>query len=303
VGAPVRLIVNDSAGQHDETLAGRLAGACTAHRLDAEIVIAHSPEEIGSLADAAASSGASIVAAAGGDGTVSAVAARLAGSNVRLGVVPSGTLNHFAKDLGLPLPLEEAVATLAAGHDTPIDVGEVNGRCFINNSSLGLYPSVVLERREQQLHGRSKWLALLLASMKVSRRYPRMLVALKSDQAAGAGQVIVVRTPFVFVGNNEYAISRFELGGRRRLDAGVLSVSLATGRGRGSLAWLFARAAAGVLDGSSRGFQFFTTQELEIQPATQRVRVSLDGEVRVMQGPLRYRCRHGVLRVIVPTQS
>src|SRR4030095_15170061 len=90
--------------------------------------------------------GASVAVAAGGDGTVNAVAAAVIGTPTRMGVIPLGTLNHFAKDLAIPLEIERAVDTIAGGRVVAIDVGEVNGRVFVNNSSLGLYASLVQAR-------------------------------------------------------------------------------------------------------------------------------------------------------------
>src|SRR4051812_44354533 len=93
-----------------------------------------------------AGAGAPMVVAAGGDGTVNAVAAALIGRRTAMGVLPLGTLNHFAKDLGLPLDLPAAAAVIARGRVSQVDVGAVNGRCFINNSSIGLYPTLVEDR-------------------------------------------------------------------------------------------------------------------------------------------------------------
>ena len=90
------------------------------------------------------------IVAGGGDGTINAVASTLVGSNIALGVLPLGTLNHFAKDLNIPLELEAAAHNIIAGHASQIDVGEVNGRIFLNNSSLGLYPTLVRQRKKQQ---------------------------------------------------------------------------------------------------------------------------------------------------------
>src|SRR5215218_7585967 len=84
--------------------------------------------------------GAEAVVAGGGDGTVGSVAGALAGHGMPLGVLPLGTLNHFAYDLGIPFTLDGAIAVIAAGHVASIDVGEVNGHVFVNNSSIGLYP-------------------------------------------------------------------------------------------------------------------------------------------------------------------
>ena len=80
------------------------------------------------------------VVAAGGDGTINAVAAAIVDADKALGVLPFGTMNHFAKDLNIPLDFDGAIETIVAGHVTRVDVGDVNGRIFVNNSSLGLYP-------------------------------------------------------------------------------------------------------------------------------------------------------------------
>lgn len=109
--------------------------------------------------------GCMIVVAGGGDGTISTVASVLAGTDAVLGVLPLGTLNHFAKDLGLPLDLNEAVATIIEGHVAQVDIGELNGRTFINNSSLGLYPKLVSHRDAHQRLGRSKWWAFFRAML------------------------------------------------------------------------------------------------------------------------------------------
>ncbi len=123
-----------------------------------------------------------VLVAAGGDGTLTAVAAALVDTEIVLGVLPLGTLNHFAKDLGIPLELEGAAGTIVAGRTTRIDVGEVNGRVFVNNSSIGLYPEIVADRERQQRRlGRGKWPALAWASWAALRRYPFLDVTLRID--------------------------------------------------------------------------------------------------------------------------
>ena len=138
------------------------------------------------------------LAVAGGDGTISAAAGVLAGTEVPFGILPLGTLNHFAKDLALPLDLDGAAGVIAAGHTRQIDVAEVNGRVFVNNSSVGLYPFMVARRNAyQRLRGVGKMLATI----------PALLQTLRSAswhrlQIAAAGHHLLVRTPCIFVGNN-----------------------------------------------------------------------------------------------------
>jgi diacylglycerol kinase family enzyme len=243
----------------------------------------------------AASARTSIVVAAGGDGTVSRVAAGLVGTPAVLGVLPLGTLNHFAKDLRIPLNLEKAVATIAARRVGSIDVGRVNDRVFLNNSSIGIYPSIIDVREELRRLGHRKWPAFALATFRVLRRYRGVFVRIEAD-----GRQSVWRTPFVFVGNNEYELEGTRLGGRARLDGGRLFTYLAPHVRTRELPILLARALLGRVR-QSGAFKIVSAPELWIDtPNTRRVRVALDGEMTTMTTPLHYRTCPGALKVLLP---
>ena len=245
--------------------------------------------------DAALAARPSMVVAGGGDGTLSAIAARLVGTGVPLGVLPLGTLNHFAKDLGIPLAVDAAVQVIAAGHTADVDVGEVNGRIFINNSGLGLYADIVRHRdRQQRTLGRGKWYALAWATWSMLRRYPFVHVRLVIDGCSREW-----RTPFVFVGNNQYAMEGLRIGVRSRLDEGLLCVYVAQQPGRLGLLRLALHALLGRLSQAS-DFDAMTATELLIETRRRHLHVAADGEVWPMTTPLRYRTRPGALRVIVP---
>ena len=184
--------------------------------VQAHIVVARSGDEISPSAARALGEKRRTVVAGGGDGTVNAVAGSLVGTDTALGVLPIGTLNHFAKDLGIPLGLEAAVRNIFTGQVIKVDVGEVNGRVFVNNSGVGLYPHIVRQREEEQRHGHVKWVAFLLAVGSVLRRYSRLRVRLHMDEAEALARV----TPFLFVGNNRYEIAGLEIGKRASLDSG-----------------------------------------------------------------------------------
>jgi diacylglycerol kinase family enzyme len=243
----------------------------------------------------AASAGADAVVAGGGDGTVSAAAAGLVGGAVPLGVLPLGTLNHFARDLGIPASLGEAAGTVAAGRVRTVDVGEVNGRVFLNNSSVGLYPEVVEGREElRQRAGVGKWPAMVYAAAAVLRRFPLLtLVVQAGDQRTS------LRTPFVFVGNNSYQLTLLALGRRQSLEEGVLSVYVSTHQTRLGLLGLALRTALGRLD-QDRDFRTLTLQGLEIDGHGRWLRLATDGEVRRTPVPIRYRIRRRALRVLAP---
>jgi len=236
------------------------------------------------------------VIVAGGDGTVSAAAGGAAGTDVVVGVLPLGTFNHFAKDLGLPTDLEAAAAALVAADDEAIDVAEVNGRIFVNNSVLGLYPDMVAVRDEiREQRGWGKVRAVPVAALHVFRRFPLHRLDLR-----GPGYVRTrVRTPFVFVGNGVFDNEGRGIPTRSDMADGVLGVSVARVVSRWGLVRTVLR---GLLRGSPKAGDLDTVEltELTISLRSKRVRVALDGEICEMSTPLRYRVRPGALRVLVP---
>ncbi|CAN5459852.1 diacylglycerol kinase family protein [soil metagenome] len=291
----IEIIINASSGKGGGPDREReLADAFAAHWLEARIRSAGSGEELMDLARAAAESDAKTIVAGGGDGTISAVAGAIAGKGKTLGVLPFGTLNHFAKDLGIPFELKAAVDVIAAGHAIDVDLGEVNGRVFINNSSLGLYPEMVRGRERMQRLGYSKFRSLVPAAMAAFRRYPLIDVRLRAD-----GNEIVTRSPFIFIGNNKYELESFEIGTRERLDAGQLCGYMTRRTGRLALLRIAIKAVFGGLT-QERDFLSAMTDEILIETHRSNIRVALDGEVVMMSPPLRYSIRPGALRVFVP---
>jgi diacylglycerol kinase family enzyme len=297
----VLAIVNPAAravaSARDPNWPARVERAFEAAGIEVTLVSLDRVEMAGVLA-LARETGADAVVAGGGDGTIGSVAGALAGHDLPLGVLPLGTHNHFAQDLGIPLSLDGAVAVIAAGCAVAIDVGEVNGHVFVNNSSIGLYPRLVGRRnRIMRRLNHGKWVAALLAAVALFRRYPLMRTRLE------AGDVAVERlTPFVFVGNNEYEVDLLRLGSRSRLDRGSLSVYFPTSESRYEILRIALRALTGRLR-PGRDFVEILTTAITIEPRRKRARVSADGEVVKLKAPLRYRTRPGALRVLVPPRE
>jgi len=292
-GAP---IVNRGGG----TLKGsgdeeqEIVAAFEAAGVDADVRMTDSADIFEAMKAAAAAPGLDAVVAGGGDGTINAVASVLAGTETRLAVLPLGTLNHFAKDLKIPLDLDQAVANAVHGTAVRVDVGEVNGRIFLNNSSLGIYPDIVRDREAQQRHlGRGKWPAFGRALLDALRRFPFLSVRLKIN-----GEEHLRRTPFVFIGNNEY-LQGLTLGARERLDTGKLCLYVAQKPTRLGLLRYAVHALFGKLQ-EARDFDVLSSQSLIIETRHQRLRVATDGEVTLMNPPLCYRSRAAALTVIVP---
>lgn len=293
----IEVIINDSSGVSgkQETLE-RLSEVFQSSGLIANIRLAKNGEEIIALAERAAKSSSQIVVAGGGDGTVNAVASVLAGTEKILGVLPLGTLNHFAKDMLIPLDLEGAARNLLEGRIVQVDVGMVNDRVFINNSSLGLYPHLVHQRERHQRKGLGKWAAFLWALLIVLRRYPLMSVRLEAN-----GEEFTHRTPFVFIGNNEYNFSFFDIGSRGCLDAGQLSLHIAPFTGRLGLFRLGLKAFFGRLNEAS-DFTILCAKEIWVE-SRRKIRVATDGEVFLMDTPLHYKIQAKALRVLVPANE
>ncbi len=122
-----------------------------------------------------------VIVAAGGDGTVSSVAAAVAAAGKTLGVIPAGTLNHFARDAGIPTELDDAVALIKDAHTRGVDIGLVNGRVFLNNVSLGNYPRMVHERERLESGRRPRAIATALAVARTWWRLGKLTAHVKID--------------------------------------------------------------------------------------------------------------------------
>ena len=284
--------------------AARISAAFAANGLAAEVIpapgraIARIVREHIGPANAPRIPAPAVIVAAGGDGTVCAVAQVLAGGTVPLGILPLGTLNHFARDLGLPLDIREAVAVIAAGRLATVDAAEVNGRVFVNNSSIGLYPNMVRDRdRQLRQRRRTKWLAMALALLRVLRRPMARRLIIECG-----GRVERQRTPFAFIGNNVYDTTLPTLGRRATLSAGELCLFIAKPRSHLAAVGLMLRLALGRAD-QARDFESSIAKALEIGSRHRRLTIALDGEILRLRTPLRYRTRPGALRVLVPAAN
>jgi YegS/Rv2252/BmrU family lipid kinase len=294
----IDVVINAESGVGDkQEISDQLREIFSAAAINARIALARSGNEVVELARRAVQSESKIIVAGGGDGTVNAVVSVLRGKDKMLGILPLGTFNHFAKDLHIPLDLEGAAQTIIAGNTMPVDLGEVNGRIFLNNSSLGLYPSIVRERKRQQRLGYGKWPAFVWAAFTVLRRYPFLDVRLNAD-----GKEFNSRTPFVFIGNNEYQMESFYIGARPCLDAGRLSLYITNRTSRLGLIRLALRALFGELR-KEKDFIAMCSEEIWIETRHRHLRVATDGEVALMHPPLHYRVRPLALRVLAPKRN
>lgn len=229
-----------------------------------------------------------IIMAVGGDGTMNSVARLMIDSPSLLLPLPGGTLNHFVRDLGMKGSLEELLSHSDKTKETTVDVGYVNEELFLNNSSLGLYPFTLLDRKRSNPLV-TKWAAALYAGLRqliVFRRHSMIIDGAK------------IRSPFVFVGNNRYNITSSLIPQRTKLTAGVLTVIVASSASR----WRLVRAGINVMRGTVSHLDDFTVQtrkSVVVYTHASQLPVSFDGEVKYVSSPFTYSSRPKSLRVLV----
>ncbi len=226
------------------------------------------------------------ILAVGGDGTISAVAGLVAGTKAVLAPLPGGTLNHFTKDLGIAQDIDEALAGIAKGAVRKIDAAKVNDTIFINNSSIGLYPSSLRERGK--LEGViGKWPAAFVAAVKAFVRF--RMYTLEINNAT-------IRTPFIFIGNNHYDIDAAGLPKRSVIDGATLCLFIAHTTSR----WGLLKIALSSLFKNVSSLDEFAVHEVKavtIESKRPLIRVSHDGETSRLSPPLHYEVLPGQLRV------
>jgi diacylglycerol kinase family enzyme len=244
---------------------------------------------------AIAERGDAMLVVGGGDGSISAAASAVAGTQTRLGILPLGTLNHFARDLGIPTDLDEAAYLISTRRERRVDVGELNGRLFINNSAVGLYPLMVVDRDLQRKRlGRSKRLAMIVASARTLARFNHQRLTLTvNDQEAR------IDTPLLFVGNNDYQIDFPQPGRRESLEDGKLSVLVMRRKTRRGFVAACVRAVLGRTR-SDDMIRLDDVERLRVDSHRTQLKISVDGEVIRSAPPLDYSIRKGALWVIAP---
>lgn len=298
MSSQIEVIINAASGSVEpEEIKRRLAELFEENGVEANIYLAKNGEEINRLAKKLAGGSAETIVAGGGDGTIGSVAAEAIKMRKTLGILPLGTLNNFSKDLQIPQNLEEAVSVIAENHTRTIDAAEVNGHIFINNSSIGLYPRIVRRRERRQRLGWGKWRSALWAAWKILKRSPFFAVRLETEKDKR-----IVKTPFVFVGNNAYEMDFFNIGRRVRLDDGKLSVYFLHRSGRKGLFLLALRTLFGRLR-QTKDFAEISAKEITIETRKTRVLVASDGEIKKLETPLCYKIHPKVLRVIAPKEE
>lgn len=256
------------------------------------------PGDMKDAVEEAVAQGHEMVVAAGGDGTVSLVCGILAGNRAKLGVLPLGTFNFFARSLGIPQDIETALDVLASGRDRPIALGRINDCVFINNASIGAY-AAVLEARETiyERWGRSRLAAYWSVIVAMLTLYRSLKMTITAD-----GERRRARAPLAFFAVRAYQAREYGLSGPEEIEAGKLALYLAPDTNRASLLWrtlkiLLRRVEPGA------DYRLITGREIVVETAYPRQAVAHDGERAVMESPFRVRRLPDAITVVVPADA
>lgn len=299
---PLLIVINAGSGHHNsDDEQAVMARVFTQAGREFEFLAVDTPDQIDEVARRAvrqAKAQGGVVVAAGGDGTINAVARAVLGSGCPFGVLPQGTFNYFGRVHAIPQETEAAARALVGASVSPVQVGQVNGRLFLVNASLGLYPQLLEDREAwKQQFGRSRLVAFVsgMASLLQTRSQLHL-------QIESAGQVAALRTPTLFVGNNHLQLTRVGIAEK---DANAVVHGQLAGvvvRPIGTLA-LFGLLLRGLLGrlGDADNIHSFSFRRLTVTPrGRRRVKVATDGEVNWMQAPLVFEVADQPLLLMVP---
>jgi diacylglycerol kinase family enzyme len=244
-----------------------------------------------SLQSGSASNLGAVLVAVGGDGTVNLVAQAALKYNRKLAVVPQGTFNHFAKDLGVKLEMSEAAQRTISGRERRVDIGQVNDQFFLNNSVIGFYPHLVAKRESLQ-GALGKWPALVVAAVHILFKIRRYTLRVKCNR-----EELQIKTSLLFIANNKYDLEGFGLAGRHILDKGELYMYVVKSKSLFRLMGISLRLLTG--KATSEDFDCYKADQIEVSSRKATLRVALDGETMRLKTPLRYKSLHKQLTVVV----
>ena len=300
VGMRLKLVLNRNAGAlrdgEPDAIAEELTGIFRAHGHDVQVEVLPGSDAVASIARTCRDNACDAVIAGGGDGTVSAAAASAAANRFTLGILPLGTMNLFARSLGIPLRPGEAAEALATAEIVDVDIGEVNGRYFAHHVTLGLHPRMI--RLREKLHYASRVGKILASSQAwwiAVRQPPRLDVLIKAD-----GESFQRRTAAILVSNNPLGEGHLPYADDPR--QGKFGLYVAASRQWRHLTQLAAQIILGDIADNPL-LERRQAKDLEIALSADSVRASVDGEIVTLEPPLKFTLHHGGLSVLKPRSS
>lgn len=303
---PLFIVLNASSGRNDAAQTATAIGEelkRAGRRFSLiEVRDARQIEGLSAQAVASAKRENGIVVAAGGDGTLNAVANAVLDHSLPFAVLPQGTFNYFGRNLAIPADTAEATRMLLSGRIEPVQVGRVNGRVFLVNASLGLYPKLLEDREAyKKQFGRTRLVALFAGIATLLRQHRVRVIRLESEQGERT-----LRTPTLFVGNNALQLEQIGVPEAAALASGVLVGIALRPVGKLALLGLLLHGAMGKL-GDAEHVEQFTFPRLAVKSAhaysRRRIKVAMDGEISWMKMPLVFEVAPKPLQLIVPASS
>lgn len=293
--ARICVLFNGGSGKRDRSVTDTIRGAMRGCGLNAELRVIKKGPDIAPAATRALKDGFDIIVAAGGDGTIAAVASALHGSSTPIGIIPLGTFNYFARSLDIPTEIPDAVRLLSKGVRRPVRTAKINDRLFLNNASLGAYPAILKTREDTYRRwGRSRVAAYWSVLVTLVRlRRPLRLQIMVGDKA------VERRTPLVFAVNNSFQLKQMGLEGHDSIAAGQLALFIAPDSGR----WGMLRNALSLAMGHAQkevNFDLIAGQTIRIEASDHARDIACDGERSRMRPPYDLRVIEDALIVIVP---
>ena len=266
-------------------------------RRGVEVFQLNAPGELTGTVEKAVEQGYEPIIAAGGDGTICGVADALCGKGVRMGVLPHGTFNYFARSFNIPEDIEEALDVALHGKDAPLSVGDINGKTFLNNASIGAYAAVLAVREDiYKQWGRSRLAAYWSVLVAMATLYRSLKMKITVD-----GEVHNLRSPVAFAAIRAYQLDEFDLDGISAVKDGKMAMLVARDSGRMKLLWHAIRI---FFRGARRGEDYIllTGREIDIETNATR-RVARDGERENMKGPFKFRMHNDAITIRVPNET
>ncbi len=297
-GGPLQLIVNHGSGSGDGeqlvALARDMAAAAgrqlTPQRVPPRQLLATAKRAIEQAKEEQG-----VVIVAGGDGTIRSMAQLMAGTDVPLALIPSGTFNFFSRNHAIPMEPEAALRVAFDGHCRTVDLGEVNGEVFLINASYGLYSRLIRSREEHTRRwGRHQLVALWATLRALISRHPLHRLDLTLDDERRE-----LVTPLVFVGTNALQLRNVELDVARCVEQRHLAVVVMRPVSSLDMLRLALRGLLRRLE-QEQSLDTFCVDRLSLRPRRNTVELVLDGERMRFSAPLEFRVRRAALRLIVP---
>lgn len=300
---PLFVVMNAGSGHGDTqeaiaTVREKLADSGRRH----ELYLVERPEQLPQFAQKAARNAREFngaVVGAGGDGTLNAVAQQAYAVDRPFGVLPQGTFNYFGRTHRIPEDTAEALDALLQSTPTPTQVGQLNGKLFLVNASLGLYPQLLQEREAyKQQFGRSRIVAFAASAITLLRDHRALTLQIECD-----GDTETLYTSTLFVGNNALQLEQVGIAEAEAVPGQLAAIAVKPAS-KSKMLGLLLRGALGNL-GASEQIDSFAFTRLTVRPRStflrRRIKVAIDGEISYFQAPLKFSLAPRPLQLLLPS--